>query len=509
MKIINKEVLVIGSGFGAAAPALKLSNAGFNVLMIEKGKNIIPEQDFRQTSDPKYYLRYYRGMSNDSVGLTYIEALGGASGFYEMVSLRAPSKVFDQVDKSGNRLWPEGINRSTLNPYYDTAERMLNVEQLGAGQIPKTGVAFSSLMNNLGYSCERSRYAVKGCHGSGFCYSGCIFLAKQSLHLNYLPKAKEAGLEILTDTEAVSVSLHEKMSEEPEINKGISINKIPFRFRVRCVDHNSKEEFEVHAKILILGGGTIGTAKLLMKSHADLPLLSEHVGKNIALNGSVKSAGLLPDGFVEGDMLTGRSHPGMISYHFFESRGITIAAAKLLPLQLTTGARFYTEGESGKPTYWGESNVSLMKQYKRKMIILYALGLSPPDTELVQTGSDSFEINLTPDQDLKDYMTSTRELLDSIFIRNGCKVLDVHLINLEGKELNKVHFDTSHMVGSCRMSADKNTGVINSSGEVFEYPGIYITDGAAIPSSLAVNSSLTILANAERVADILVSKYIK
>ena len=37
--------------------------------------------DFRQTSDPKYYLKYYRGISNAYVGCTYIEALGGASGF--------------------------------------------------------------------------------------------------------------------------------------------------------------------------------------------------------------------------------------------------------------------------------------------------------------------------------------------------------------------------------------------------------------------------------------------
>ena len=43
-------------------------------------------------------------------------------------------------------------------------------------------------------------------------------------------------------------------------------------------------------------------------------------------------------------------------------------------------------------------------------------------------------------------------------------------------------------------------------GEVFDYPGIYVTDGAAVPSSLAVNSSLTILANAERIADHLLKK---
>jgi len=43
-------------------------------------------------------------------------------------------------------------------------------------------------------------------------------------------------------------------------------------------------------------------------------------------------------------------------------------------------------------------------------------------------------------------------------------------------------------------------GVTRATGEVFDYPGMYVTDGSAIPSSLAVNTSLTILANAERIA---------
>ena len=63
------------------------------------------------------------------------------------------------------------------------------------------------------------------------------------------------------------------------------------------------------------------------------------------------------------------------------------------------------------------------------------------------------------------------------------------------------------MIGSCRMAVDENKGVTDPYGEVFNYPGIYITDGASIPTSLAVNSSLTILANAERIAKHLVNKF--
>src|SRR6266849_312033 len=149
MRTVNTEVLVIGSGFGAAAPALRLSKAGHRVLIIEKGKDIVPEKDFKQTSDPKYLLQYLKSISSETMSFTYAEGLGGGSGFYEMVSLRAPSRVFEQTDEIGNRLWPGGIDRSSMDPHYDTAEEMLNVEQIGLDEIPKSGVVFSLLMKNL------------------------------------------------------------------------------------------------------------------------------------------------------------------------------------------------------------------------------------------------------------------------------------------------------------------------------------------------------------------------
>jgi choline dehydrogenase-like flavoprotein len=204
MSAMTTDVLVVGSGFGAAAPALRLSEAGASVLMIEKGKNVTPE-DFRQTQDPKYLLTHLKGMSSEHVAFTYAEAFGGGSGFYEMVSLRAPSAVFDQTTRDGVRLWPAGITRRTLDPYYDRAEEMLRVEQIEMNDIPKSGMVFSALMKNLGYSCDRARYAVQGCVGSGFCVSGCIFGAKQSLHMNYLPQAKAAGMSVLTETEALDI----------------------------------------------------------------------------------------------------------------------------------------------------------------------------------------------------------------------------------------------------------------------------------------------------------------
>jgi enediyne biosynthesis protein E9 len=500
MKTAETEFLIIGSGFGAAAPALRLSEAGFNVLMIEKGKYIEPEKDLKQTQDPKYFLEYLKTVSGNNIGFTYAEAYGGGSAFYEMVSLRAPSAVFELKDKNGRRYWPAGISRKNMDPFYDIAEKMLNVEQIPADKIPKSGVAFSLLMKNLGYSCDRARYAVKDCVGSGYCVSGCIFGAKQSLHYNYLPQARANGMQIMCSTEAKNIIPVDNQNRYNYVNYSGSM---PFRYKVRCMNLLENEPLEVKAKFIILGGGTVGTTKLLLSSQNYLPGLSWHTGKNIAFNGSVKAAGLLSEDFPEGDMFSGMSHPGMISYHFFGSRGITISSAKPLPLVLTSDARLTRKG---KQSYWGKDYLELMKLYRKRMIVLYALGLTEPSAEIRYNGNNSFSAYLRMNEKLRTYDKEAKDLLNSIFTRNSCEALDIKEVSSEGEPKDDIYFSTTHMIGSCRMADSKKFGVIDSNGEVFGYQGLFISDGASVPTSLAVNSALTILANAERISSSLVKR---
>jgi enediyne biosynthesis protein E9 len=481
--IAETDVLVIGTGFGAAAPALRLAQAGLHVTMLEKGPRIDPFKDFRQTSDPQYLLRYLKGVASDRLSLTFAEALGGGSGFYEMVSLRAPSLVFDQVDAEGRRLWPAGIDRQALDPYYDVAEQMLHVTQIPPEKVPKTGQVFALMMKRLGYSCDRARYAERGCVGSGFCVTGCIYAAKQSLLLNYLPQAVSAGATIETDIEALRITA---------LPRG--------GYEVRCRRGGGRDIVAYRARILILGGGTIGTAKLLLSSRDTLPWLSDHVGRNIAFNGSVKAAGILADDLPDGDMFTGRTHPGMISYQFLESHGITVSAAKAMPLELLAGVRLRMKGETRDPDWWGAANVELMQRCRRRLIALYSMGLTPPGARvtLASNGEPALHLDISPA--LHDYHTRTEKLLESILLHNGCRLVDVEFVDKGGAPRERMGYSTAHQVGSCRMADSKAHGVIDATGQAFDYPGLYISDGSAIPSSLAVNTSLTILANAERIA---------
>ncbi|MGE5144787.1 MAG: GMC oxidoreductase [Acidobacteriota bacterium] len=503
MGVIHTDVLVIGTGFGAAAPALRLAQAGLRVIVLEKGPHISPCKDFRQTQDPKYILRYIKGLSGDHLNFTYAEGLGGGSGFYEMVSLRAPSLVFQQRDEDGRLLWPAAVDRAALDPYYVIAERMLKVEQIGEHEVPKSGLVFSMLMKNLGYSCDRARYAVQHCIGSGFCTTGCIYGNKQSLHLNYLPQAVSAGAKVECGVEALSIH---PLADPRSTERHRNLAHLDERYEVLARRANGATA-RYRAKIVVLGGGTVGTARLLLASRPFLGLLSDHVGRHIAMNGSVKAAGVLPEGVPDGDMFTGRSHCGMISYHFLESHGVTISSARAMPINVAGTTHVRLAGDPREPAYWGQANVDLMKIFRRRVIVIYSLGFTPPaaSLELGDDGRLCASLDLGPA--LRRYRETTQSLLHDILLRNGCRIIDVNFIDGSGREYPDPYFSTAHHVGSCRMADDSERGVTDASGEVFDHPGLYVSDGASIPSSLAVNTSLTILANAERIAAGILERY--
>lgn len=484
------DALVVGSGFGAMAPALRLAQSGLRVRILEKGPHV-DTGTFRMTQDPAYLTRYLKGIAGPRINLTFAEALGGGSGFYEMVSLRAPSIAFRQRDVTGRALWPDGVDRAGLDPFYDLAEGMLKVEQIAEAQVPKSGLVFARLMRNLGYSCDRARYAVQDCLGSGFCVSGCVFARKQSLHLNYIPQAVAAGAEVCCETVVQAI--------RPQPSHGRA------GYEVIATTGATGEVVRHWAPLVVLGGGTVGTALLLLRSRPALRGLSRALGRHIAFNGGARVPALLPPGFPDGDMYTGRSHPGMISYEFLESHGLTISAVKPLPLQVVASARLTRAG--CEDDWWGDGHVGLMRQLRTRGIILISLGLTPPAGRLRLRDNGAPHLSLAPQPALTAHRRAAGALLRSILTRNGCELLDARFVDHAGRPQREDHAASAHQVGSARMADDPVDGVCDRWGEVHGHPGLFITDGAAIPGSLAVNTSLTILANAERVAAELVRRH--
>ncbi|HXV87039.1 MAG TPA: GMC oxidoreductase, partial [Gemmatimonadales bacterium] len=159
------------------------------------------------------------------------------------------------------------------------------------------------------------------------------------------------------------------------------------------------------------------------------------------------------------------------------------------------------------PGYWGAANVDLMRQYRHRLMVLVTFGMTPPLGRLELDAEGRRVLRLPLNGDLRTYYRDTKELLHSILRGNGCRIVRTEFLDSQGVPREDLHFSTAHQVGSCRMADSKKRGVTRVTGEVFDYPGMYVTDGSAIPGSLAVNTSLTILANAERITAGMLSRY--
>ncbi|MEZ5238304.1 MAG: GMC family oxidoreductase N-terminal domain-containing protein [Microthrixaceae bacterium] len=207
------DLCVLGSGFGAGPAAARR-----RVRPQRRGRRggaplgrACGSAEFQQRQgDLEYYLDLFRadaGFDAAANGASIVvggRGLGGGSLVYSMVSLRAPSFVFEDP------VWPAEVDRAELDPYYRRAEQQLGVVQLQwEGDRPtddwklsgKRDAAFASLCETAGVSCDPVPVAINNdCANLGWCTTGCVRHGKNSVDLRYMQPAEDLGAEMRVGT---------------------------------------------------------------------------------------------------------------------------------------------------------------------------------------------------------------------------------------------------------------------------------------------------------------------
>ena len=190
------EVVVVGSGPCGAVVARELAEAGRDVLLIEEGPPFTPA-DFAldgalsmARTMREAGLRATRGHVMPTMQAI---ALGGGSLVNSAICVRPPAFVFDG--------WAEAFelahtSRADLDPHFDAVEAFLGIAPTPDAVQGRRNLLFREGCEKLGISCEPIARNVRGCRGSGECFTGCRARAKQSMDISYVPAAIRAGARV-------------------------------------------------------------------------------------------------------------------------------------------------------------------------------------------------------------------------------------------------------------------------------------------------------------------------
>ena len=509
------DYIIVGSGFGGAVSALRLSEKGYKVLVVEAGRRWNEEQFPKSNWSIRKYLFLPKLLCYGIQRMTLLDdvlvlsgaGVGGGSLVYANTLLTPRPEVFQQPGWPKSRDW-----RRELQPHYETAKRML-----GASTVPQVypadelirkaaevaGCGDSFRRQTVGVFFGKSGETVSdpyfngdgpsrtGCTHCGGCLVGCKVGAKNTLDKNYLYLAEKNGVRILSETQVELI--HSEKEGYVIETKGLGFFSKKRRAKYRC----SK---------LIISAGVLGSLKLLMSSHAQgtLHKLSPQLGKEVRTNSESIIAVTSRENETDyslGPAISSSIHIDADTHVEPVRYPKGSDAMSLLGTLMVDGGPGLPRGlrwcgrvlrqpldflRSLSPKGWAQKTVILlvMQALDSSLSISFRRTfLWPLGKRLVSSTSDSKKI--------PSYIPAANNFARLVAkLQNGFPQSSVNeaFLNIPV---------TAHILGGCKMGDSADSGVIDENHEVFGYPGMYVIDGSSVPSNLGVNPSLTITAMAE------------
>lgn len=565
MRMANDyEAIVIGSGFGGAINACRLSKRWpGKVLVLERGQrypmgsfprtphdlarnfwNLPYEQHPRPRRIPDdaeehgmFDIRNYSRMD-----VVLCAGLGGGSLIYANVFLEPPDHVFDDR-------WPKEVGKESLLPYYRVAKEVLGSRPIPVADDPRRRVIRTELFENVARSMGRAselvdvnvffgndhrdplaighqaenRYGAlqTSCVYSGECDIGCNTHSKNTLDLNYLHVAEHRyGAQILTEhlVDGI-VPLDSEGQDDPE-GDGSHGYRVLYRDLARAGHPRNAAT----ADRVVLSAGTLGSTELLLRcrdqSHT-LPRVPSSLGKRFSGNGDFLCfvlEGKEPANPNYGPVITQKIDFDL--YSGFDRERAFVMEDASYPALLA----WFVEGVKPRylhlPALW-RALVAVVRRYSSGRdvgSVGYALSdllrgdMSYHTSVLLCMGLDKSNGVMTLDEQgyvkvdwpWRDSLRLYKAILEAgrVFAKTVGARRFIALPTWYWPFRKNV---TVHPLGGCVLADAEDRGVVSARrdtfGEVFGYRGLYVADGSIVPTAVGANPTATISALSEMVAE--------
>jgi len=511
--------LVIGSGFGGSVSALRLSEKGYSVGVLECGRRFADDELPSSTADVKRYFwnprlgmkGIFRLTTFKDVSVVSGCGVGGGSLGYANTLYVPPNEFFE------DRQWADMADwGSALSPHYAEAQRMLGVvqnphddpadqllrelgEELGVGDTYKktpVGIFFGEPGKTVadpffgGEGPERT-----GCKLCGRCMVGCPHGAKNTLVKNYLYFAEKRGARVMAERTVLDI----RPLGSPDGADGYEVESVRSGAWLR-------KDRRVHrARGVVVAAGPLGTNKLLQRCRlkGSLPNISSRLGELVRTNSESILTVTVPEDYPE-DLIKRvaitssiypdqHTHIETVTYgndgdsmHYLYTLLVGDGTRLTRPLKLLAQILRHPKRLA---------QVLFPKHYSRRTIILLvmqtldnAIALRPRQGPF---GSFWLSTEQDPERPNPTFIPIANKTAEWFAERTG---------GIAQSSVTEALFNvpsTAHILGGAVIAPDPARGVIDARQRVFGYQSLLVCDGSAIPANVGVNPSLTITALAE------------
>ena len=512
------DVVIVGSGFGGSVSALRLTEKGYRVLVVEAGRR------FADDELPKTSWRLPKFLWAPAVGMFGIQRItplndvlvmsgagvGGGSLVYGNTLYEPLDEFYEDPQWRHIAEW-----RDELAPHYAQAKKMLGVvenpvdtaadrvmlqvaEDLGVADTfhrTQVGILFG---DEPGKDVPDPFFGGAGparttCINCGGCMSGCRFGAKNTLPKNYLHLAESLGATIWPLTTVTAVA-------PAEAGYRVSL-------KASGPGAGRPNSPEVTADHVIFAAGTLGTQRLLhrLKDDGVLPHLSDRLGELTRTNSesilTVEARDFDVD-YSVGPAITSSIHPTPQTHVEPVRYGRGSNFMGLLSAMLTEGDR---PGEPSVPR-WRRFAAQVRANPGSFLRSLSVRRWSERTTVLLVMQSVDNSLNVRMKRGLLGRRLSSRQgtgTPNPTWIPEAHEVAHRFAERTGGEARGTINelFNvpmTAHILGGCPIGDSPQTGVIDPWQRVYGHAGLHVMDGAAVTANLGVNPSLTITAQAER-----------
>jgi cholesterol oxidase len=529
------DFVVIGSGFGGSISAMRLTEKGYDVLVLERGKRF-EDKDFAKSD---WNLRKHQWMPSlrcfgiwentlpNGMMILHGSGVGGGSLVFANVLMEPDDKLFAAPAWSHLADW-----KKVLRPHYGTAKRMLGVttnprmspadealkevsDELGQGETfrrTEVGVFFNE--EKPGETVPDPYFGGLGpdrcgCTHCGACMVGCRDNGKNTLVKNYLYFAEKWGA--VVRPEATVTDLQPLPDGQPDGARYEVVHRKTTSWGIRTPER-------VRARNVILSAGAVNTNRMLLRWRdvaKSLPKLSARLGYNVRTNSESLTGAISRDDDVDyskgvaiGSIFNADDVTQMEAVRFPDGSGATMAMLSA-PL---------VDANQGTVTRFIRTLLLILRHPAQSLLTRLSSSLARRTTVILtmQTQDNLMRIRLG-----RNLFTLFRKELVCEHNKEKLIRADVEIANhatgLLAKKMNGLAQGmvnqsllnipgTAHFMGGVPFGNTADDGVIGLNCEVHQYPGLYVVDGSMMPANPGINPTLTIAALAEYAMDLIPPK---